>query len=188
MMKKEAIKQNDEQEIIKKIKHSDLDAYQIIFTKYHSTLFRVVYSKVNDYDLAQDITQETFIKVWLRRELLKPELSFLAFLIKISRNLIKDHFKREHVRKKHKDSIPNLAKSIKDNPEQSFETVFLRERIFQIVHKSLPQKCRMIFLLSRIEGMKNQEIADLCKISKKTVENQINHALKILRKKLAKYL
>ena len=187
-MNNAAIKQNDEHDLLKNIKHSDLDAYQTIFTKYHSIIFKLVYSQVNDYDLAQDITQETFIKIWLKRNHLKPELSFLAFLIKISRNLIKDHFKREKVREKHKDSVPEMVKSIKDDPEQAFEISFLQEKIYQIVHNNLPEKCRLIFLLSRIEGKSNQAIADLYKISKKTVENQINHALKILHKKLAKYL
>lgn len=64
----------------------------------------------------------------------------------------------------------------------------LKNEINNIVTDQLPPKCSAIFILSRIDGKSNQEIASLLNISKKTVENQLYHALKIFRKNILKYL
>jgi RNA polymerase sigma-70 factor (family 1) len=180
--------QYNEYNILIKIRQSDRDAFHIIYNQYQSTLFRIVFSRISDYELSKDIVQETFVKVWLNRHNIKPDLSFLAYITKISDNIIKDHYRREKVRKNYKDYIPDIAVSFHDNPEHAFAFSFLQEKIYQVVNNNLPRRSRLIFLLSRIEGKSNQEIADLLKITKKTVENQLNHALKILRKKLDQYL
>ena len=94
--------------------------------------------------------------------------------------------------KKSKFSIrTNYQKCIKKNkknPETEHELSDLKEAIWSTVNNYLPDKCLEIFLLSRNEGKTNQEIADLLNISKRTVENQLYRALKILRKILKNYL
>ena len=64
----------------------------------------------------------------------------------------------------------------------------LQEEIQRIVNERLPDKCRTIFILSRIEGKSNPEIAALLDLSVRTVENQIYRALKVLKKNLKNYL
>ncbi len=170
--------------LIQKIKQSDSEAFKKIFYKYHLVLFKYIYYNTKDYALSQDIVQETFLKIWLNRRSLKPELSFLSYIYKISNNLIKDYYKKKQVRDKHKGNIPSINESEGDNPETALNISLLEEKISSVVKKHLPQKCRQIFILSRIDGKYNQEIAALLNITKKTVENQLNLALKIIRKKL----
>jgi RNA polymerase sigma-70 factor (ECF subfamily) len=179
---------HSERSLLKKIKDSDKDAFHLIFSKYQPVLFRNVYYQTGDYNLAQDIVQETFLKVWLNRDKLKPEQSFFSYIARISRNLIKDHYKHQQVRTKHQNSLPKPSESAYDNPEAAFNLSILEQQIHSIVKNHLPGKCRTVFILSRIEGKSNQEIADMLQISKKTVENQLYHAMKVLRKKLKKYL
>mgnify|MGYP003311051687 CR=1 FL=1 len=69
------------------------------------------------------------------------------------------------------------------SPQKTFQ-----EEIQQVVNKKLPDKCRNIFILSRIEGKSNSEIAELLDLSIRTVENQIYRAIKILKKNLTNYL
>ena len=64
----------------------------------------------------------------------------------------------------------------------------LQEEIQRIVNEKLPDKCRTIFILSRIENRSNPEIAEILNLSTRTVENQIYRALKILKKNLKNYL
>ena len=64
----------------------------------------------------------------------------------------------------------------------------LQEKINRIVNQDLPEKCRAIFILSRMEGYTNPEIAKILDLSIRTVENQIYRALKILKAKLENYL
>ncbi len=63
-----------------------------------------------------------------------------------------------------------------------------QEEIQRLVNEKLPDKCRNIFILSRIEGKSNPEIAELLDLSIRTVENQIYRTLKILKKNLTNYL
>ena len=75
-----------------------------------------------------------------------------------------------------------------DNPADQYESKILEEKIQRIVNYNLPEKCREIFILSRVNGLPNQDIAELLNISRRTVENQLYRALKILRSKLSNYL
>jgi RNA polymerase sigma-70 factor (family 1) len=178
----------NEEFFLQKIKQSDRNAFQQIFTKYHPILFRYIFYRTKNYSLAQDIVQETFLKVWLNRKSLQPRLAFFPYIVKISSNLAKDHYKHEQVINKYKNSIPIIENSMNDDPDAALDFNLLEQKINITVNNNLPEKCRTIFLLSRVEGKSNQEIADLLNISKKTVENQLYHALKVLKKKLKKFL
>ncbi len=174
----------DDSELIQRVVTSDREAFQTLFLKYQPALHKLIYFKTRDSHLAQDIVQETFLKIWLNRNSLKPELSIFSYMARISSNLIKDHFKHLKVRDKHKDSIPQPTISIHDNPENVLDYKILREQIQQIVNNHLSETCRTIFLLSRIEDKSNNEIAETLGISTKKIENQLYYALKIIRKHL----
>jgi RNA polymerase sigma-70 factor (ECF subfamily) len=64
----------------------------------------------------------------------------------------------------------------------------LEEKVSEVVRTKLPTKCREVFVLSRMEGMPNAEISERLGISRKTVENQMTRALKILRRHLHRYI
>ena len=178
----------DEERLLQRVKDADREAFHALFTKYQPILFKTVYYKVNDYGLTQDIVQDTFLKVWLKRETLKPKLAFFSFIVKISHNLIQDHYKHLHVRSKHRDHVKFISERPPDNPEKALRQSVLESKIREVAHNSLATKCRTVFLLSRVAGIPNQEIADMLGITKKTVENQLHHALKVIRKKCKDYL
>jgi RNA polymerase sigma-19 factor, ECF subfamily len=164
-----------------------MQAFKALFEEFQPGLFRHIAYEVRDADLAHDIVQETFIRVWQYRSRLKPHLPFFPYLLKISRNLVKDHFKYTHVRLKYENDVPVPEKSRLDDPEAAFRVGALEERITKAVN-TLPDRCRTVFLLSRIDGKSHAEIGEILGIAPKTVENQIRHALAVLRKKLADYL
>jgi RNA polymerase sigma-70 factor (ECF subfamily) len=177
-----------EQEILQNVKNSDKKSFKKLFTNYHDSLFRFVFYKVKDSDIAEDITQETFLRVWKTREKIIPEKSFFSLIARISTNLCYDHFRHLEVRNRHRDQIPDFSKSHYDNPQSVTNVEILQEKIQDLVNKELPDKCKNIFILSRIEGKKNSEIAEILSLSIRTVENQIYRALKILKKHLKNYL
>ncbi|MBC8401562.1 MAG: RNA polymerase sigma-70 factor [Candidatus Marinimicrobia bacterium] len=174
----------NDKELLKRVKSSDRAAFKELFSTYQPVLFNSVMYRTHDYSLTEDIVQDTFLRVWNSRNKIRPNQSFYAWLSRISYNLFLDHIKREKVRFKHRDDIPVPAGSQYDNPESATELSFLEEQIKSAVNKYLPEKCRAIFLLSRIDGYSNKEIAVINSISIKTVENQLYKALKILRKKI----
>ncbi len=177
-----------ESALLIKIKNSDKIAFQKIFYEFHDALFRFVAYRVQDREVAKDITQETFLRIWKNREDLKPKKSFFSLIARISTNLCYDHFRYTEVRTRHKEQIPNYGVSHYDNPEEMAQLKHLEKIIQKLVNDKIPQKCREVFILSRVEGLSNRAIAKQLKLSLRTVENQIYRALKILKKELEKYL
>ena len=178
----------DEKTLIRDVKNSKKSSFQKLFYQFHDQLFRFVVYRVQDADIAKDITQETFLRIWDKRESLQPEKSFFSLLARISTNLCYDHFRYSEVRLRNKDRIPQYGKSHFDNPEEVVQAQAIEKIIRTLVNEKLPQKCRIIFVLSRIEGFSNQEISIKLGLSIRTVENQIYRALKILKKHMQKYL
>jgi len=177
-----------EKNLLNKVKHSDKMAFRQLFSDFHDALFRFVVYRVRDGDLAEDITQETFLRVWKKRESLIPEKSFFSLIARISTNLCYDHFRHMEVRNRHQNQLPDFGKSHFDDPEKVSQANMLEEEIHRIVNEKLPDKCRAIFILSRIEGRTNPEISEMLDLSVRTVENQIYRALKVLKKNLDNYL
>lgn len=176
------IKTPDNQ-LLEQVKDSDVEAFRLLFERYQPILFRQVLFQTNEIDQAHDIVQQTFISIWEHRGSIKPHLSFLAYILRVSRNLLYDAVKHQKIRDRIDVTLPPPAKSELDDPAEALHLTMLQERITTIIN-DLPQKCREIFLLSRFEGKTNQEIADSLQLSVRTVEHQISKALKVMRKRL----
>jgi RNA polymerase sigma-70 factor, ECF subfamily len=179
--------QTDEQ-LLRGVVSSDMQAFRTLFDKYQPILFRHLFFRLRDADVSHDIIQEIFLRVWERRTSLKPELPFLAYLLRIGGNLIIDHVRHVQVRLRHNERLAAEHPSSGDDPEEAYRQKVLEEEIRRIVNNDLSDRRRSIYLLSRTEGMSNGEIAQMLHISIKTVENQLTSALKVLRKKLAPFL
>lgn len=171
-------------ELILKIIDGDYPAFKQLYFKYYKSLFNTLYYKTQDYDLSADFVQETFVRVWQNHKFLKPGNSFFSYINTVSSNLLKDHYRHQKVQSDHAQFLTEINPSVLDNPESVLAYKELQETIHHIVNSKLPQKCRQIFILSRIDDKSNDEIAQFLRISKKTVENQLYTALKILRKHL----
>jgi len=178
----------DEALLIKKVRDGDQEAFQQLYERYHGPLFKTVFFGIHDRQLAQDIVQESFLKVWLKRNRLKPALGFFPFVAKVGKNLVQDHFKHERVKTKYHDRVVDFSQKPNPSPDDVLDEDLLRQKIKDAVNSKLAERCRTIFLLSRVQGYSNQEIADVMSIKRKTVENQLYHALKVLKQHCADLL
>ena len=176
-----------EKTLLYRLKNSDRDAFQTLFYNYYESIFSFVTYKILDADLADDITQETFLRIWKSRQLIQPDKSFYAYAARISTNLCNDHFRHINVRFKNKEKIEYSNYPKPQTPEMINDEAELKNKINQLVNTVLPEKCQNIFILSRIEQKTNKEIADILGLSIRTVENQIYRSLKILKKHLKEY-
>jgi RNA polymerase sigma-70 factor (family 1) len=176
--------ESDEQ-LIERVTQSNEEAFRLLFEKYQPILFRNILHSVRDADAAHDVVQETFIRVWQHRASLRPSESFLAYVFRISRNLVLDGAKYREVRRRLENEIPHASTS-GDDPESATELSMLEEKLAEVV-RELPPKCREVFILSRMEGMSHAEISKHLNLSPKTVENQITRALEFLRRSLDGY-
>jgi len=123
---------------------------------------------------ADDVVQETFKKLWEKRTSLNDELSFNSYVISIAKNLIYNKMRHAAYVKKYQSEWSQ----IEHDPQNNFANRdFQLEKIIDETVNKLPDKCRYIYKRSRVDGFSNNEIASELKISKSTVENQINKAL-----------
>ena len=133
--------------------------------------------------MAKDLTQEAFFKLWKKRGILKEGVLIRGWLYKSVRNTFLDHIKKYNKETRllemaYADALDNTIQT--ENEEELRYKMEIVEREIQ----NLPKKCSKVFLLSKKEGLTNNEIADYLGLSIKTVEGHLTKALKILRKKL----
>lgn len=167
--------------LIDRVRQADQEAFRELFERYQPVVFRQMLFRTRDADSAHEVVQETFVRIWEHRRSLRSGKSFLAFALRISSNIVRDMARHQAMRTRVAASIPRPELSEGDDPAGALHLALLEDRLQEIINTHLPQRCRMIFLLSRFEGMSHRDIAARLGVSTKTVENQITRALRILR-------
>ena len=142
---------------------------------------------VEDLDTARDIVQDMFVWLYESRDSIKSIKLLKPYLFQSIKNRCLNYLKTKKIHQKHEAVILTIQSNVESDIESKMVEVELEEKIFQVV-SGLPEKCQLIFRMSRMEGKKNSEIANDLNISIRTVETQISKALKILRKNLIHYL
>ena len=167
---------------IKGLKNGDSLAYSHLVETYHHRLCNYAFGLIGDTDLSEDIVQNVFIKIWKKRKKLKDDVDLKNYLYKSVYNSFIDYYRRNRpVFSLEKTHIDTLVVFVQEDSENS------RERLISQVRmeiENLPPKCKQSFLLSKLEGLTNIEIAEHLNISTKTVEGHITKAFSILRKTL----
>lgn len=136
-------------------------------------------------DIAREIVQDLFVKLYEKRQSISIDVSVKSYLYRSVYNSCINYLNQRNMHEKHIKNI-SLEKEVDTNPENEIMVVDLQRKIYEII-ENLPVKCRKIFKMNRFEGFKNEEIAQMLNLSKRTVETQISKALKILKNKLSNY-
>ncbi len=155
--------------------------FEQLFKEHYAFVCNLVFKYVGDKSKVEDIAQEIFTELWLKRDQIHIHTSVPAYLRRMAISRALNHIRDS---KKHDwDDLDPLAEYVAyKQPEaiQHLEEEELR-MILGAAIENLPEKCRVIFLLSRYDELSYAEIAQHLNISIKTVENQIGKALKYLR-------
>lgn len=155
-----------------------LETYRAFYGKVFTFVLSLVKSKAN----AQDITQNIFMKLWKNRKKLEHVKSMDDYLFILSKNACMDYFRKASRKKEISTDVFDefLLSRIVSSPEKRIDALSDIEELRHVI-ESLPSKRRDIFIMSRFDGLSNDEIASILGVSKKTVENQISLATKKIK-------
>ncbi len=164
--------------LYKKIQTGDRIAFEILFKRYYVSMVAFANTFLHDLDNAENLVQETFVKLWENRR--KYEIkSFKNYLLVAVRNSCQNDLK------KNKKSVlyDNLNETGELAQQENYSDFKVINQINNVIEK-LPEQRKKIFKLNRLDGLRYKEIADKLNISPKTVEVQMGKALKFLRTQL----
>lgn len=162
--------------------------FDSLFLKYHILLFRFTLKFIDNENEAHDLVQDLFIEIWERGQYNDPEVKVRAYLFAGVKNRCLNYIKHQKVVRNFEHHAALQLKELEANYYFSGEQSYLEKEALQNIESaidSLTDIYKEVIILSRLEGLKNKEIAERLKIPVRTVETRIFRALAILKEKVS---
>lgn len=174
-----------DKELLLLIAEGKEDAFAMLFEQYMPRLYPVVFRIVKTAGVAEDIVQETFLKLWLYRDKLplieKPD----AWIFRVAYYLSFTHLRKQAIRQKAAQKLE--ADGLQTVNAEDTDNVLSLKRLEKLVKEAIlkmPAQQQRVYVLSREKGLKQEEIAAEMNISLQTVKNTMGRALKTIREHL----
>lgn len=161
----------------------DHEAFNVLFMSYHDLVKRFLFGFIKDEDEVLDMAQDIFYNVWTHRQSVSKVDSFKAYLFRMAKNAIYNHYKMNVIRQAHLQNFHRQQILIDDQQEEALYAEEL-SLLIDVAIGNMPPQRKRIFTMSRKDGLTNEEIARQLNLNKRTVENHITQALADLRKVL----
>lgn len=173
--------ENQEAALLLQLSQDNQDSFRAIYDRYWEQLYQAAYRRLGDAQLAEDVVQEVFLRLWNGRKQLK--IQYLgAYLQQAVRNEVLDRVSRTRSPSRFYEIFESVL-LVSDSPEDLLRNKELMALVAQYI-ATLPRKRREVFLLFMESKLNTKEIADRLKVSQKTVQNQIAVTLAGLRNEL----
>ncbi|RXF69342.1 RNA polymerase sigma factor [Arcticibacter tournemirensis] len=176
-----------EQDLLYRLSKGDEAAFVSIFDLYSARIYNFIIKYVQSPPLAEDLTQEVFMKLWESRAQVTKIESFKAYLFVIARNHTLNSLKKAF---KSEAAVGEVVKNYVTQRSNTEEDILHKEylQFLKRVLDSLPERSRRIFILCREEGKSYEEVAAAMGISKNAVKNHMVFSMKLLRSSVQKDL
>ncbi len=175
----------NERELFTRISQGDEAAFTQVFYYYEPRIFPFLVKLTDSKQLAEEIVQELFLSLWLKKESAAGIENPRAYIFRMAANKATNWIKKEAIKARHET---NVVATLKDDYNTAEDTLAIKE-IQEVVNKAveeLPPQQKIVYKLNRQEGLRNEEIAAQLNISEKTVKNHLTEALKTIRQHLQK--
>ena len=182
---------NSEKSLINLVKKGDKKAYEVLVLQYQDRLVFSVYKFLKDYELAQDIAQEAFVKAFKNIEKFRGDSSFYTWIYRIAINTAKNFLSSKSRKSEiYDDEIMELKLSesavTSENPENILEAEELRSLMMDAI-QGLPDDIRTTLSLREFDGLSYEDIAEVQNCPIGTVRSRIHKGREILDKTFSKY-
>lgn len=177
----------DDQELIDRIKVDDDEAFTQIYTRYWKALLSIAANKIKDLEEAEEIVQDIFVQLWKRRKELEITSSLNNYLaVSVKYRVIKVLAKRQS-QQKYMDYQAAHGILLDNSTQEWLDFEELKVRLSELVDR-LPEKCKLVYKMSKEAHLSQKQIARELNISEKTVEAHLSKAAKSLRAGLSQFL
>ncbi|WP_373719761.1 RNA polymerase sigma-70 factor [Bacteroides heparinolyticus] len=183
-----------EQVIIEQLKQGNEKAFKYLYENHYALLCHIAQEYVNDKFLAETLVGDVIYHLWEIHESLDIQISLRSYLVKSVRNRCIDFLSSQRERKEVAFSSLGKEELTQNHyiPSDDYPLgILLEQELESEIHKAikkLPQECKTVFLKSRFEKKKYEEIALELNISVNTVKYHIKNALRLLNEQLCRYL
>lgn len=175
-------KRYSDEELFHFIKNGERLAFEELYDRYKRPLVAYTLKKVFD-EVAEDLVHDLWVKIWEKRDIIEIKGTVVAYLFKAARNKIIDHMAHSAVSRKYVDAVEQFAIHDYDgNTDYRLREEFFLKQIQSLLDKYGP-KANLIVRM-RLEGYKNDEIAEELNLSEKTIRNQYSSIIKYLKSKI----
>jgi RNA polymerase sigma-70 factor (family 1) len=176
----------NERELLQKLHSGSEDAFRILFNAYRDKLYTYIFKLSGSIETAEDTVHDIFLKLWQRRDQILEIENLNAYLYRMAHNLAFNVFRRMA-----KETLIMAELQREQGSDAGFEA---EERIthsevtefIKVAVNKLPPQQKLVFLMSRNEGLKLSEIAERLNIAERTVKNHMGKALQFLREEIAR--
>lgn len=177
----------NEKLLLIKLKENSFWAFEELYNLYSGKLYNFIMriSSGNRY-MAEEVVQQTFIRIWEVREKIDPAENFVSYLCTIARYLSMNMYQHQTVEYIYTEYLLKSNPDRDHQTEESTDLRFLNDYIDSLAEE-LPPSRKKIFLLSKRQGYINKEIAEKMGISESTVATQLSLAVKFMREQFAKH-
>ncbi len=178
------MRMKNDSEIIRRIRNGDKQEFEKLFRSSYVSLVRYAKTILRDHDTAEEIVQELFFRLWQDREKLNIKSSLNGYLFRSVHNRSLHHIEHQQVVSHHAGEVAARAMLSSEPVTEAIYYSELQAKVAGVLDR-LPERCRMIFRMSRFDGLKYNEIAEKLVVNVKTVEADMGKALREFRKALA---
>jgi len=176
-----------DKEVLELLKVGDSKAFRRVYDFYFSRLYSFIFSAVQQANVAEEILQSVFVKLWENHKKIDPDKCFNAYIYVIARNSMIDYYQKNIVYK----LLDTNDNSFLVKEEANFIKDIISKDLMSIVVPLLneqPARRRQAFILSRFHNLTYKEIAQRMGISENSVDTHIRLVLKFMRSRIGAFL
>lgn len=175
-----------ERNIVLSIIKGDEKAFEKLFYKYFPKVKFFISGILRDNEVAEDLAQDLFLKLWNYRQSLIIVDNINAYIYKSAKNLALEYIRRQLLFEEYENNCLKVTTENTIVETDSEENLYASELdvLIQSIVAKMPEQRRRVFKMSRYEGVSNDEISQALSISKRTVENHLTTALSEIKKML----
>ncbi|MES2456463.1 MAG: sigma-70 family RNA polymerase sigma factor [Bacteroidota bacterium] len=170
----------NENELLQRLRDDDQQAFEVLYKHYVDSIYRKLLYLVKSADLAEELTQDVFVKIWEKRRTIDPEKPLRAFIYSIAQNLARDMYRRFALDKKLQEHLLSSLTELHDPIDAYYEEEGSRQLLLEAID-TLPSQRKRVMTLVKLEGKSYEEVNALLGISTSTVRDHVVKGTKALK-------